>query len=772
MKYLTKAETLVYLKKKNQFKNLIPFFIYFTKKKYLSNKPFYIKKIISIFKKNKIIVRSSALDEDGSKLSKAGKYDSVVLKDISFSKLEIALDKVIKKFNNDDDQVIIQNLIYRPDISGVIFTKDKNTNSNYYEISYDYSKKTDLITSGSFNSSLKKLVINKSSKKIPIRFIKLIKYVKIIEKNLSNERLDLEFCIKKKSIYIFQCRPLSGPKKKVNNAYLDDVVVNLKKKYLKLQQRIPYINGHTTYLSNMSDWNPAEIIGSKPTKMSISLYSLLVTNDIWAEQRANYGYKDVRPNRLMMDMSGIPYIDLRIDLNSFLPADLDNKISEKIITNCLNIIKKKPALHDKIEFQLIETCFSFDFDNKAFKFLNKKEKKIYNEKLKNLTNNILISKNYLDPDIKKLEVLQKKIEEIKKTKLSYIQKIFYLLNYCKKLGTLPFAGIARCAFVSTKILNSLEGSGYLNSHDIKNFFLSINTVTKLINNAYYYSLKNKNINNFIKQYGHLRPSLYSISKQNYKDGLNVYFPKNISDINLKKNISFKIDKAKINKIDKLFKKNKLPIKFLEFLRFSKKSIEQRELSKLIFSKAINEIFENLKKLSKEIKIDHNEFEHININTIINSINELDQDKLKQILIREIKENKKKYYFTKNLKLPELIRSSNDFDFFNEINVNENYITNKSIVSEIINFEKVKNFKLIRNKTILIENADPGYDFLFSHGIKGLITKFGGSNSHMAIRCLELEIPAIIGMGEKKFNDLNDSKKIFIDCKNSNYKVLL
>ena len=77
--------------------------------------------------------------------------------------------------------------------------------------------------------------------------------------------------------------------------------------------------------------NPAEIIGSKPTKMSISLYSFLITNNIWAEQRANYGYKDVRPNRLMMDMSGIPYIDLRIDLNSFLPADLDNKISEKLL---------------------------------------------------------------------------------------------------------------------------------------------------------------------------------------------------------------------------------------------------------------------------------------------------------------------------------------------------------------------------------------------------------------------------------------------------------
>ena len=40
MKYFTKAETLDFLKKRKQFKNLIPFFIYFTKKKYLSNKPF------------------------------------------------------------------------------------------------------------------------------------------------------------------------------------------------------------------------------------------------------------------------------------------------------------------------------------------------------------------------------------------------------------------------------------------------------------------------------------------------------------------------------------------------------------------------------------------------------------------------------------------------------------------------------------------------------------------------------------------------------------
>ena len=38
--------------------------------------------------------------------------------------------------------------------------------------------------------------------------------------------------------------------------------------------------------------------------------------------------------------------------------------------------------------------------------------------------------------------------------LYYIDKIYWLLEDCKKYGTLPFASLARCAFISTEILNS------------------------------------------------------------------------------------------------------------------------------------------------------------------------------------------------------------------------------------------------------------------------------------------------------------------------------
>ena len=83
------------------------------------------------------------------------------------------------------------------------------------------------------------------------------------------------------------------------------------------------------------------------------------------------------------------------------------------------------------------------------------------------------------------------------------------------------------------------------------------------------------------------------------------------------------------------------------------------------------------------------------------------------------------------------------------------------------FLNSKNFNLnIKNKIVMIENADPGFDWIFAHKISGLVTKYGGVNSHMAIRCAELDIPAAIGCGEKKFESLKGFKLICLDCSSS------
>jgi Phosphoenolpyruvate-protein kinase (PTS system EI component in bacteria) len=74
-------------------------------------------------------------------------------------------------------------------------------------------------------------------------------------------------------------------------------------------------------------------------------------------------------------------------------------------------------------------------------------------------------------------------------------------------------------------------------------------------------------------------------------------------------------------------------------------------------------------------------------------------------------------------------------------------------------------EVVEDRILLIEAADPGYDWIFSHHILGFITKYGGANSHMAIRAGELGVPAVIGVGDQLFSQLQNAKTVFIDCNN-------
>ncbi len=741
------------------------------KKKFLKNKTRFIKKIKNEFNTD-IIIRSSAINEDNIKKSNAGYYDSYIIKKDNFNKIEDKIIKLIRKFKNAKDQILVQKFVQKPEIAGVIFTKDKTTNSHYYDINYDNSGKSNLITSGKYNPTIKSLTIFKNSKTIPSRFKNLIDISRKLEKKFNNDRLDIEFCIKNNKVHILQCRPLLGTRKLVNKSKLNRVITNLEAKFKKINNKNETLFGKKTVLSNMSDWNPAEMIGKKPAQLASSLYSELITSSVWAEQRYNYGYKNVHPNKLMLNFAGSPYIDLRVDLNSFLPNNLDKRISEKLINFFINKLKKNPEIHDKIEFELINTCFDFSLSNNNSLPLNKSEKKIYYTSLKKLTNKILNPKNnILNNDIDKIEILKDKISSISKSKLSHIQKIYYLINDCKKYGTLPFAGIARCAFISKTILDSLQKVNMIKNKEIENFYLSIKTISKKINQDYYKSKKNNSFKTFLNHYGHLRPSTYSILTKNYKENYKNYFSKEIKKEIFNYKNSFKFEKKTINKINKLFKKNGFEITFIQFLDFAKKSIENREYSKLIFTKSIDEVFKNLKKLAKEINIDINKFQHLDIDIILKSFNNLEQERLRKIISRNISINKASYKFSQSILSPDVISESKNFYYFHNLNCKENYITKKTKIGEIIELNKSSNFKSVMNKIVLIENADPGFDFLFSYKIEGLITKYGGANSHMAIRCMELGLPAIIGVGDKIYDQLSLSKKIFIDCNNKKYSII-
>ena len=120
------------------------------------------------------------------------------------------------------------------------------------------------------------------------------------------------------------------------------------------------------------------------------------------------------------------------------------------------------------------------------------------------------------------------------------------------------------------------------------------------------------------------------------------------------------------------------------------------------------------------------------------------------------------------KLPYLITTSSDFFVASILISRPNFITESKVISKIFHLKREQNTNKIKGKIILIENADPGFDWIFNYNIKGLITKYGGVNSHMSIRCHELNIPAAIGVGEESFDKLISGDKIILNCKEKNF----
>lgn len=119
-----------------------------------------------------------------------------------------------------------------------------------------------------------------------------------------------------------------------------------------------------------------------------------------------------------------------------------------------------------------------------------------------------------------------------------------------------------------------------------------------------------------------------------------------------------------------------------------------------------------------------------------------------------------------IELPTFICHQDDFYCFERLTSQPNFITLDSVVAEIIKLDNEQTPVIdLAGKIVLIRQADPGYDWLFGHGLAGLITQYGGANSHMAIRAAEMGLPAAIGVGAKLFDLIAVMGMVELDCIN-------
>lgn len=777
--FSTKGGTLEDLSKVLTKAKVLPI-LRFTICTYKNDINYIVGNIQNVFKENLLAIRSSAKNEDNLDISNAGHFKSILnVPKKENDKIIKAINEVIASYDSYDEggEILIQPMLSNIKLSGVVFTADIDTLAPYYIINYDDSGKSDNITSG-MGSNIKTYIYFKES---PFQcdnpyILKLCNACKELEEIFDNPYLDIEFAFDREDdLYIFQCRPIViKNKENLSQVKLESNLLNIYNKFKSLSSQHPNLLGDRTIFGVMPDWNPAEMIGLRPKQLALSLYKELITDNIWAYQRDNYGYRNLRSHPLMVSFLGIPYIDVRVDFNSFVPKNLSENIAKKLVNCYLNKLDSTPTNHDKVEFCIVHSCYYLNLPDKLKELLkygfNENEIKRIEFSLLDLTNHIIDSENgHYKQDIKKIEVLKEKYCNIVYSNLPINEKIYWLVEDCKRYGTLPFAGVARAAFIGVQFLKSFVDLEIMTQIEYDKFMGSLNTVAKKLNNSLCKLSKGElSKEEFLSDYGHLRPSTYDILSWRYDENYEYYFStiKN----NYCETSSYVFSEEQIQKINIALIEQGLKTNANDLILFIKEAIEGREYAKFVFTKSLSEILRLIEALGKNVGICREELAYLDIRTVLNLYSTLDYRDSKVIFKSDIEKNKESYDYTKAIKLPSLIRKAEDiYGFFIE-NEEPNFITLKRITASVTMEYEFRNGGF-ENRISFIKSADPGYDFLFTKNISGLVTLFGGANSHMAIRCAELGIPAVIGAGEKNFTEWSKAKILEIDCANKQVRVI-
>lgn len=731
-----------------------------------------------------IIIRSSALGEDSTISSKAGEFLSIMNVNPNHtdevSKNVRMIINSYKKLGsmNVNHKVLVQEQATNIVKSGVIFTKDVS-GSPYYVINFEEGSSTDGVTQGKINNVIK-ILKNIDHSNLPTDWSQLLRSVKEIETLLKNDSLDLEFGINNSGeIIIFQVRPLVLIKenfgKNLEQHILDHV--NILKNQVKKLNKPSHVSGSFTILSDMSDWNPAEILGNHSNLLDYSLYDYLIMDKIWHQSRTKIGYQNVDSYPLMIRIGKKPYVDLRGSFNSLIPNNIQDPLKTKLINFFFKKLKSSKFLHDKIEFDIVFSCYDISLEKRLNELLDhgftEDECSDLKNSLKIFTNNLIEQfPSLIVESNRSIDVLKdnnkkiiKNFEKSSKTHSDCITAIKLLLDDCKNFGTFPFSIMARLAFVSTAMMKSLVDNKIITDKEIQEFMYSISTpLSKLRDDFVSFSNKNMNKKDFFSKYGHLRPGTYDITATRYDKHDN--FPSTLKFITKPTQSNKLLNDESIKHV---FQSNGIYFDKITFSKFVSQSIILREELKFHFTKNLSDALEIISLLGEKFGFSREDMSNLDIKKIFDS-QTLPITELKKSLTESIQSEKKLSNITEKIILPSLIVDEKDLEIITFVQSKPNFISGESISGETINLSKSKK-QSISGKIIIIENADPGYDWVFTENPLALITKYGGVASHMAIRCAEINLPAAIGVGDLIFEKISTADRILLDCKNEKIIVL-
>lgn len=743
----------------------------------------------------RLVVRSSALSEDGFASANAGAYTSVLDVDSTDdAAIRAAIEEVVGSYHDGDpaNQILVQPMVSDVAASGVAFTRTLDCGAPYYVISYDdQTRSTDSITNGS-STDHKTLVVHRDTgdadRRLPPAVRGLLPAMREIEQLLNYDMLDIEFVISAAGqVHVLQVRPIAVDHAEwdVTDDEVGAMIATAQARFADLQRPGPFVLGSRAFFGVMPDWNPAEIIGTKPGRLAVGLYRYLIMDRIWATQRAEYGYRDVRPAPLLVSFAGQPYVDIRASFNSFIPAALDDDLAGRLVDFYLGWLERHPQLHDKVEFDVVPTCYGLNFASWQDRLTRcggfaPDEVTALRDALKAITRNAFVRNG---SDLAAIDLLEARYDRIMTADLAPLERATLLLEDCRRHGTLGFAHLARSAFVAVTLLRTAVETGVIDRAAMDDFLRSVRTVTRrFTEEAQATATGRLSWDDYVSRYGHLRPGTYDITSPHYAADPERYLRPLVETAH---DLVSDLDHGRDPDDGRAWQSARpafaralaaagLSDDLEAVERFMREAIEGREYAKFVFSRNLSAALESLAAVGGALGLSRGELADIPLEDFfaLRTGTTCPPDAAAWLADRA-REGQQVRSLSRVMELPPLLLDAGDMEVFLYLANQPNYVGSGRVVADCVDLARVPAGQpvTLAGRIALIPQADPGYDWLFGQGIRGLITMYGGANSHMAIRAAEFGLPAAIGIGESRYAQLAGAQALELDAGNRRIQVI-
>ncbi|WP_440222109.1 PEP-utilizing enzyme [Dokdonella sp. MW10] len=684
-----------------------------------------------------VAVRSDAANEDGVHASRAGAFLSLL--DIESGNRAHAIGAVVDSLpGHAGDRIMVQAMVADLRFAGVASTHRIGDGAGCYCIEMDRGDGA-AVTGGRASGrqqAIPRALANDPMQRSRLGTMACLALDALLEVERlagGDQPLEIEFALAGSDdaiqVWLLQVRPIASARhwSSTSTTTLDSLA------FLERADEVPGIAGRCAVLSLMSDWNPAELLGVHPRPLALSLFEDLIGNGIWWRARAALGYAAPPADdiALLRTLRGRPFVDVRRSANSLLPAGLPARTAAAIVDAWIGHVMDRPELHDKVEFEVYRSIRDFGADDARrghiHGTLDAAGLQDWDDRLDTLMRD-LVRVHPAAP----LNMLLARMTEL--ASLTPTPSWPTLLDACRQ-GTFVFAALARLAFAGEAQLRSAIVRGALAPERA----LALRSAARSMQ-ACGESIPSSPSDETSQ--GHLRPGSFEITRPSWSSAN--YRPPPSAPATR----AFRLRGDERRALAQLLAEANLPLDADHWVAFVQRSSSAREWGKHVFTRHLSAAMDAMVEELVSVGLDREHASWLDLATLrAGACEGLEQRHARWTHAAE--HARRRHADEARLMCSPVLRGEHDRYVADSLGTLPNFIGRSVIggaIAVLVDATPRRDASL-RGCIVVLRQADPGYDWLFDCGIAGLVTAWGGANSHLAIRCAEAGVSAAIGCGE-------------------------